>query len=160
MIETIAQEPVPGHHEELEQGVMAVDLLTTPSKLDVHCAIYLQVFCELQLISYCGNHFCWLCIESIKIQRESYPLCQRKDLALSFYIFGVVYFYSFYPSFTCSRGTVDCVLMFNGSHICVEYGTFSGTHLNLDVNVCSGLVLPPRTLNLQTFVQLSLLARH
>ena len=54
------------------------DLVENPSE-ELHCSVCLSVFCNPNLTSCCGNHFCQECIERIRSDGRPCPLCQSQD---------------------------------------------------------------------------------
>ena len=81
------EEPVSAQYKELamEPGGYPCEFVTPPpAELQTECRICLQILCEPNLISCCGNHFCLSCIEPIKAQGGGCPLCKATDFTLMY----------------------------------------------------------------------------
>ena len=69
--------------KELERGGYDCKFVEEPpAGLQTECTICLQILREPHMISCCSHRFCRSCIESIKVDGKSCPLCKATDFDL------------------------------------------------------------------------------
>ena len=82
-IEVSLEESKSAENKELERGGYDCEFVEAPpAGLQTECAICLRILREPQMISCCSHRFCRSCIEPIKVDGKSCPLCKAINFDL------------------------------------------------------------------------------
>ena len=72
----LQKQVIPEEEPILEGGYSCDFVEPPPKRLKMECPVCLQIHREPHMVSCCSNHFCKSCINRVKVDGKSCPLCK------------------------------------------------------------------------------------